>query len=146
MRIPCGGTRDGQTDPNIIPRSAVQWVEVLADGASSVYGSDAVAGVVHYITRSSFSGAEVAGKVGFADNWHTYDVNGIVGTKWNTGGIYVAAQHTYRSSLRIKDRDFLSRGDFRSVGGRNTNTFNCSPATIRRSEEHTSELQSLMRI
>src|SRR3546814_10354732 len=73
----------------------------------------------------------ISGKVGFADNWHTYDVNGIVGTKWNTGGIYVAAQHTYRSSLRIKDRDFLSRGDFRSVGGRNTNTFNCSPATIR---------------
>ena len=131
MRIPGGGTRTAQTDPNIIPSSAVQRVEVLADGASSIYGSDAVAGVVNYITRSSFSGAEIDGKVGFADNWHTYDVNGIVGTKWNTGGIYVAAQHTYRSPLRMKDRDFLSRGDFRSVGGRNTNNFNCSPATIR---------------
>ncbi|AVA12934.1 TonB-dependent receptor domain-containing protein [Sphingopyxis sp. MG] len=130
MRIPGGGTRTAQTDPNILPRSAVQRVEVLADGASSIYGSDAVAGVVNYITRSSFSGAEIAGKVGFADNWHTYDVNGIVGTKWNTGGIYVAAQHTYRSPLRMRDRDFLSRGDFRSVGGRNTNTFHCSPATF----------------
>src|SRR3546814_15338840 len=113
MRIPCGGTRDGQTDPNIIPRSAVQWVEVLADGASSVYSSDAVAGVVHYITRSSFSGAEVAGKVGFADNWYTYDVNGVVVTNRNTDGIYVDDQKTDRISLRIKDRDFLSRSNLR---------------------------------
>jgi len=60
-----------------------------------------------------------------------FNVNGILGTNWDTGGIYVAAQHTYQSALRVEDRDFLSRGDFRSVGGRNTNTFNCSPPTIR---------------
>ena len=131
MRIPGGGTRTAQTDPNILPISAVQRVEVLADGASSVYGSDAVAGVVNYITRPSFSGANIAGRVGLADNWHTYDVNGIVGTKWGTGGIYVAAQHTFRSPLEKKDREILGMGDYRPLGGRNTNTFNCSPATIR---------------
>jgi iron complex outermembrane receptor protein len=131
MRIPGGGIRYGQTDPNIIPDIAVRRIEVLADGASSIYGSDAVAGVVNYITRPSFSGAEIAARVRLADNWHSFDVDGIWGTQWDTGGIYVAAQHTYNSPLRKRDREILSLGDYRSVGGRNTNTFNCSPATIR---------------
>ena len=46
MRMPGGGAQFSQTDPNIIPTSAMQAVDVLADGASSVYGSDAVAGWV----------------------------------------------------------------------------------------------------
>lgn len=138
MRIPGGGTQYGQTDPNIIPTSAIQRVEVLADGASSVYGSDAVAGVVNYITRPSFSGAEIAAKAGFADDWHSFDVNGIWGAKWDTGGLYVAAQYSYQSPMRNDSRDFLSMGDYRSVGGRNTNSFNCSPATIRTPSSGTS--------
>lgn len=131
LRIPGGGIRYGQTDPNIIPISAIQRVEVLADGASSIYGSDAVAGVVNYITRPSYSGAKISSRVRLANDWHSFDVNGIVGTKWATGGIYVAAQHVYNSPLAKRDREILGLGDYRSVGGRNTNTFNCSPATIR---------------
>ncbi len=131
MRIPGGGIRYGQTDPNIVPISAIQRVEVLADGASSIYGSDAVAGVVNYITRPSYSGARIASRVRLADSWHSIDVNGIVGTKWATGGVYFAVQHAYSNPLAKKDREILGLGDYRSLGGRNTNTFNCSPATIR---------------
>jgi len=139
LRIPGGGIRYGQTDPNIIPDSAIQRVEVLADGASSIYGSDAVAGVVNYITRPSYSGAKITSRVKLADNWHSVDVNGIVGTKWSTGGIYVAAQYAYNSPLAKKDREILSLGDYRSIGGENTNTFNCSPATIRTTSSGTTK-------
>ncbi|WP_066799493.1 TonB-dependent receptor plug domain-containing protein [Sphingomonas soli] len=131
MRVPGAGIRYGQSDPNILPVSAIQRVEVLADGASSIYGSDAVAGVVNYITRPSYSGAKLTARVRLADKWHSIDVNGIVGTKWATGGIYFAVQHMYASPLWKKDREILAMGDYRPLGGRNTNTFNCMPATIR---------------
>jgi iron complex outermembrane receptor protein len=131
MRMPGGGTQFGQTDPNIIPSSALQRVEVLADGASSVYGSDAVAGVVNYITRRSFEGLEFNGKVGVANGWNSGDLNGIWGQSWNTGSVYVAGQYSYQSALANSSRAFLSRGDYRAWGGQNLDNFNCSPATIR---------------
>ena len=131
LRLVGGGTQYSQTDPNIIPTAAIQRVEVLADGASSVYGSDAVAGVVNFITRDTFNGAQFNGKVGFADSYKTYALGGIAGTTWDTGGFYVAGQYTFQDDLRNADRSFLSRGDYRYYGGTNTNSFACSPATIR---------------
>jgi iron complex outermembrane receptor protein len=130
MRMPGGGTQFGQTDPNIIPSSALQRVEVLADGASSVYGSDAVAGVVNYITRREFQGIEVNGKVGVANAWNSADLNAIAGTAWNDGAMYVAGQYSYQSALANSSRAFLSRGDYRPLG-QNFDSFNCSPASIR---------------
>ena len=131
LRMPGGGTQFGQTDPNILPNSAIQRVEVLADGASSVYGSDAVAGVVNYILRRSFDGVEISGRAGRADGWRNYDLGGIWGANWDSGGVYVAASHSYQSPLNADKRDFLSMGDYRPVGGRNVQSYACSPATIR---------------
>ncbi len=54
----------GSVDLNTIPSAVVERIEVLKDGASSIYGSDAIAGVVNIITRSNFSGAEFNGYVG----------------------------------------------------------------------------------
>jgi|CZQE01.1.fsa_nt_gi iron complex outermembrane receptor protein len=130
LRLPGGGTQFAQTDPNIIPVSAVERVEVLADGASSVYGSDAVAGVVNFITRRTYDGLEVNARYGFADAYHNYDINGIWGTKWDTGGVYIAGSYSKGSTLYNRDRSFASLGDFRPIGGTNTNAYTCNPATI----------------
>ncbi|TLY53014.1 MAG: hypothetical protein E6K53_02355, partial [Gammaproteobacteria bacterium] len=54
-------------DLNIIPASAVERIEVLNDGSSAVYGSDAVAGVVNIITRSNYQGAEFGADYGITD-------------------------------------------------------------------------------
>ncbi|MEP6940081.1 MAG: TonB-dependent receptor [Rudaea sp.] len=54
-------------DLNIIPASAVERIEVLTDGSSAVYGSDAVAGVVNVITRSNYQGAEIGADYGISD-------------------------------------------------------------------------------
>lgn len=131
MRTPGGGAQFNQTDPNIIPTSAMQRVDVLADGASSVYGSDAVAGVVNFITRRTFDGAEVNFSYGKADSYDNLDFNGIWGTTWDTGGVYFAGQYSDQSELFVRDRDWASRGDYRDQGGSNTNSFLCDPATIR---------------
>lgn len=51
---------DAGVDLNTIPAAAVQRVEVLLDGASSLYGSDAIGGVIHFITRKDFQGLEIS--------------------------------------------------------------------------------------
>ena len=131
MRMVGGGTQYAQTDPNIIPTSAIQRVEVLADGASSVYGSDAVAGVINFIGRSTFNGLEINGKLGFGDSYHSRDVSVVAGQTWDRGGVFIAASHAKQSTVTNADRPFLSLGDYRFKGGTNTNSFACSPASIR---------------
>ena len=131
MRTPGGGAQFNQTDPNMIPTSAMQRVDVLADGASSVYGSDAVAGVVNFITRRTYEGLQVNTSYGTADSYDTWDLNGLWGNTWETGGVYVAAQYSSAAELNVADRDWASRGDYRPYGGSNTNSFTCEPATIR---------------
>jgi len=131
LRLPGGGTQYSETDPNIIPASALERVEVLADGASSVYGSDAVAGVVNFITRRSFEGLQVNLQAGKADEYHDYTGDVLWGTRWQAGSVMIAAQYTHQSRLDNIDRAFLSLGDYRPIGGSNMNTYNCSPATIK---------------
>jgi len=55
------------SNPNDIPANMIERIEVLTDGASSVYGSDAVAGVVNFILRSEYQGAEFTGNYGISD-------------------------------------------------------------------------------
>jgi outer membrane receptor protein involved in Fe transport len=55
-------------DPNAIPANMVERIEVLTDGASSVYGSDAIAGVVNFILRSDYQGAEFSTDYGISDH------------------------------------------------------------------------------
>jgi iron complex outermembrane receptor protein len=130
LRIPGGGQQFNQTDPNIIPMSAIQRVEVLADGASSVYGSDAVAGVVNFITRRTFDGFESNLAYGTADSYNNKDLSLIWGKTWDTGGVYAASQFSNSSELMVADRPFASRGDYRDIGGTNNNSYQCSPSSM----------------
>jgi iron complex outermembrane receptor protein len=130
LRLPGGGTQFAQTDPNIIPVSAIQRVEVLADGASSVYGSDAVAGVVNFITRKTFDGFEANVQGGVADHYDNKNISFIWGKKWATGGVYLAGSWSQQSNLLNKDRSFSSMGDYTPIGGTNTNSYQCPAATM----------------
>src|SRR6185503_15848193 len=77
-RMPVSGINHVLADPNIVSPMALERVEVLADGASSVYGSDAVAGVVNFITRRDVEGIEVSLQTGIADEYGTVNA-GIIG-------------------------------------------------------------------
>ncbi len=59
-------------DVNMIPVAAVERIEVLADGASAIYGSDAVAGVVNIILKTDYQGFEVGGRYGWSTNTGHY--------------------------------------------------------------------------
>ena len=63
-----GNGPGGAADPNSIPANMIERIEVLTDGASSVYGSDAIAGVVNFILRSNYQGAEFSTDYGISDH------------------------------------------------------------------------------
>ncbi|XYJ09612.1 TonB-dependent receptor [Telluria sp. B2] len=75
---PYGLADDGQkifTDLNVIPTDAVDRIEILKDGASAIYGSDAIAGVVNIILRRNFTGTTVRGLLGITEEWDGEEQN-----------------------------------------------------------------------
>ncbi|HZU65389.1 MAG TPA: TonB-dependent receptor [Novosphingobium sp.] len=130
-RLPTSGANHMLADPNIIPTIALERVEVLADGASSVYGSDAVAGVINFITRKNFNGLEADVQKGFADHYNTFSASVLAGKTWDTGSFLAAYSYSYRSSLAASARGYASSVNFAGRGGNNANASNkCASPSI----------------
>ncbi len=122
-----GNTRS--VDPSIIPTLALERVEVVADGASAIYGSDAVAGVVNLIPRRSLDGVEVVARVGVADDFQESLLGAAAGKTWGTGQFMLAYEHVYRTNLSGDDRSFFVN-DQRAFGGRDYRVNQCNPGTM----------------
>jgi len=120
------------TDPSIIPSLALERVEVIADGASAIYGSDAIAGVVNLIPRRDLDGVEMAARHGFADagGFSESMVGLAAGKVWDRGQIMLAYEHVDRSNLSGDDRDFYT-SDQRLSGGGDYRVTRCNPGTLR---------------
>ena len=107
---PFGQVASGIVDTNIIPAAAIGRVEVLKDGAAATYGSDAIAGVVNFITKKNFSGLEVgASYKHIADSNGDYNVNLTYGWVGDTANILLAAGWDHRSVLAATDRDWAKK-------------------------------------
>lgn len=128
-RFPLTGIIRNLPDPNFIPPNAIERVEVLAEGASSIYGSDAVAGVLNFITRSRFDGMEASAQYGWADATENWSATLSLGTRWESGGGAVFYSFSDRGNLLGADRPEYG-ADQRARGGNNFGNFNCSPASI----------------
>jgi len=103
-----GITTSGYQDTSTIPSAIVERIEILKDGASSIYGSDAIAGVVNIITRKNFDGAEVnayIGQYGEGDGTkQNYDfVTGFAGDR---GSVTIGAEYHKEDAVWAKDRWF----------------------------------------
>lgn len=123
------GTTASFIDPSTIPTIALERVEIVPDGASAIYGSDAVAGVANLILRRGVEGLSAQGRIGFGADYRDAQLSLIGGHKWDTGQITVAYQHSYRSNLNGRDRDFF-RSDLRDRGGSDYRVNQCSPPNI----------------
>ena len=103
-----GVTTDGLQDLSQIPFSAIQRVEVLKDGASSIYGSDAITGVVNVITRSHFEGAEANAYFGTYDEGdgtkQSYDIT--VGATGDRVGVTFSAEYSKEDPVWARNRWF----------------------------------------
>lgn len=128
-RLISGSTQQTNPDFPFLPELAVERVEIVADGASAIYGSDAVAGVVNFITRSRFSGVEATARYGMADDYHTASAAGIVGKDWGSGSIAVSYQYAESNNITGADRRYRAL-DFHAAGGVDTRSTVCPAANV----------------
>jgi outer membrane receptor protein involved in Fe transport len=105
-------------DISQIPVSAVESVEVLPDGASALYGSDAVGGVVNFVLRKRFDGADTTLHYGLGDGFHEYEVGQTVGKTWSSGSVLLSYEYYSRSHLASSKRAYAVT-DLRAFGGDN---------------------------
>lgn len=100
-------------DMNTIPTAAVERIEVLKDGASAVYGSDAIAGVVNIITRKDFEGVEVSvygGENLSEGDGRQYTADLTFGVSGEKGGLLFNMSHVTQQPIWAGDRDISSVG------------------------------------
>ncbi len=118
-------------DPSMLPTLGVERIEVIADGSSAIYGSDAVAGVVNIIQRRTLEGAEAYARYGSSeDGAYTEESIGAAwGKRWDGAQFMLAYDHIDRSRLNGDDRSFYV-SDLRSRGGGDYRINRCSPGTI----------------
>ena len=108
--VPGGTGADTSVDINSIPLAVIERVEVLKDGASAVYGSDAIGGVVNIITRTDFNGTEASiytGAAGAGDGF-TYDASFVSGhnSENKKGNILFSAGIQEQRSIFAGERSF----------------------------------------
>src|SRR5437879_4523481 len=98
-------------DLNLIPVSMIDRIEVLKDGASTIYGSDAIGGVINIITKKDFNGAEVSAHYGFGldkGNYNEYRFSIVAGYSKDGTRIVAGGQYYYADPLYTKDRSIGS--------------------------------------
>ena len=123
-----GTAGSSSVDLNAIPTAAIERVEVLKDGASAVYGSDAVAGVVNIITRTDFDGVELGTYYGNSDesDGAIKDISLTIGMSGERGNMLISAGYYDQDDIFAGDRDYsffdktydwtLNDGTFREDG------------------------------
>jgi iron complex outermembrane receptor protein len=128
-RVPLSGLSHTLVDPSIIAPDAIARVDVLPDGTSAIYGSDASAGVVNIITKKRYSGLEFSGQYGGADQYTRSAFGLSFGKSWDDGAAMIAYDFQSNSHLMTKDRAYLA-SNLVARGGANLASFNCAPATV----------------
>ena len=95
-------------DISAIPADAVDRIEIVPDGASAIYGSDAVGGVANVILKRDFNGVTVGTRYGGAIDGGliTHEYNVTAGTTWATGGLIVAGERTSSDPIYSDQRDY----------------------------------------
>lgn len=131
-RIAGSGLLGDFSDVSTIPLSLVNRIEVLMDGASAIYGSDAVGGVVNIILKDRFNGLETGGRLGSVTNggMREFEAYQIAGTGWKTGSVELSYEFYRQTALAASDRRFARSADSRSLGGTDHRSIASVPGNI----------------
>ena len=112
-RVAAHGLQGSAVDVNQIPFAAIERVEVLKDGASAIYGTDAVGGVINFITKTDFTGVDVTGFTDTTEQGDSqiYRLSGTVGFgKLDEQGFNImgSVSKSWNGALFGQDRDFVN--------------------------------------
>jgi iron complex outermembrane receptor protein len=129
-RAPTAPNIGSAQDLNIIPLAAVERIEILSDGASAIYGTDAIGGVVNIITRKDFNGVEISGGAGNPKRpgGETEFGSVIFGSSGERSRVLLGAGYSNRGIIWQRDRDW-SRGGI-STFSNNFITAIAAPGTL----------------
>ena len=107
-RVAPGNTQGNFVDLSLIPLYAVERVEVVTDGASAIYGSDAVGGVVNIILGRNLDGAETRARYGAVTDGSTHEtqVGQTLGHGWDTGSALLIYEYLDRTPLDASSRSY----------------------------------------
>ena len=112
-RVAAHGLSGGAVDVNQIPFAAIDRIEILKDGASAIYGTDAIGGVINYVTKKNFKGASLSGSTDITEQGggNIYRLSGVVGFgDLDDDGINImgAVSYSWNKKLRGDQRDFVN--------------------------------------
>jgi iron complex outermembrane recepter protein len=125
-----GGTNhSNEVDPNVIPLNMIDRVDVLAEGSSSIYGSDAIAGVINFITRKQFDGVQLNLQSSVLRGATDFSGGLLMGTSSEHNSIIFGWQYTNLGAVRDTSQPWTFP-NHAAQGGTNFLSDNCDPATI----------------
>lgn len=130
-RLAGTGFRGEFADVSALPSAAVERVDVLLDGASALYGSDAVAGVVNVIMRRAFDGQESRLRVAAAEGGaEDVMLSHLAGASWSSGSVLLSYEYQHTNAFNSLDRAKTADGDLRPFGGTDRRTVFSGPGNI----------------
>src|SRR5438067_4648286 len=123
------GPGTGGVDINLIPFPMIDHIDILKDGASALYGSDAVAGVINIFLRHKFRGLEIGGSIGNTNLGSSNDAREveawmIAGTGDDKTDIVIIADAYDRAAIYSRDREITSNAQRLDWGGIDFRSFN----------------------
>lgn len=118
-RIAGTGAKGDFVDVSSIPTAAVERIDVLLDGASALYGADAVGGVINIVLRDDYDGAETRMRFGSAADGAFSDtvIAQTLGRRWSTGSLMAVYEYQGRDALPASERRRAGDADLRWLGG-----------------------------
>jgi iron complex outermembrane receptor protein len=123
-------------DPSSLPASVLERVEVVPDGSSALYGSDAVTGVINLVLRRNFEGLDINGRYGSANPYNRSDASVTWGHVWDGGHFMAAYQYSDNSKLsgsarsRFYGINQTNRTQADGTPGTDWRDTGCDPGTI----------------
>lgn len=146
-RLASTGSRGEFSDLSVLPGAALERMDVLLDGASALYGSDAVGGVVNVILRRPFDGQETRVRAASARGGaEDVLVSHLLSRRWTGGGVLASLEYQNSSSLNSGDRAYTATGDLRPWGGSDYRGIYGAPANLVRFDAPTGTYVSIFAI
>lgn len=105
-------------DVSVLPLSIIERVDIQTDGASAIYGSDAVAGVVNFVTRKDYRGVEAFARYGTVTkgSLREHQAGLTAGENWGSGGGLVTVEYTDKNPLFASERDYIEISSVNPIG------------------------------
>lgn len=119
FRLTPVGVGQAAIDVDIIPGNVLAGIDALTDGGTSLYGADAVAGVLNFRTMRSFEGIKMEANYGLGDTlsgYSQYDGSITAGTSWNGGNAYLSLGYSHRDLILNNEVPWASGEFFRADG------------------------------